>query len=253
VVPEGNRPDKNAAMRAFGAELIVAGHDFQAARERAQVLAAERGPEMVPPYHPDLVLGVATYAQELFAGAGELDAVYVPVGMGTGICGVIGVRDLLGLSTEVVTVVAEGAPATALSVAAGRVIATDTAATFADGVACRVPDPDAIEVITKGAAPVVTISEDAAAEAMRVLYRTTHNAPEPAVALALAGLLQERSAATAKRVAVVQTGGNADSDLRSEVLSGRTPARVGQVSRMPPSQGNTTPVMKPFSRRATIA
>ena len=136
---------------------------------------------------------------------------------------------------------------------AGRVIATDTAATFADGVACRLPDPDAIEVITKGAARVVTISEDDAAEAMLVLYRTTHNVPEPAGALALAGLLQERSAATGKRLTVVQTGGNADSDLLSEVLSGRTPARVGQVSRMPPSQGNTTPVMKPFSRRATIA
>jgi threonine dehydratase len=97
VVPEGNSPGKNAAMRALGAELIVAGHDFQAARDRAQVLAAERGLEMVPPYHPDLMLGVATYAQDPFAGAGELDAVYVPVGMGTGICAVIGVRDLLGL------------------------------------------------------------------------------------------------------------------------------------------------------------
>ena len=108
---------------------------------------------------------------------------------------------------------------------AGRVIATDTAATFADGVACRLPDPDAIEVITKGAARVVTISEDDAAEAMLVLYRTTHNVPEPAGALALAGLLQERSAATGKRLTVVQTGGNADSALLSEVLSGRTPAR----------------------------
>jgi threonine dehydratase len=224
VVPEGNSPDKNAAMRAFGAELIVAGHDFQAALEHARVLAAERGLEMVPSYHPDLVLGVATYAQELFAAAGELDAVYVPVGMGSGICAVIGVRDLLGLSTEVVGVVAEEARATALSVAAGRVIATGTAATFVDGVACRVPDLDAIRVIGKGAARVVTISEDDAAEAMRVLYRTTHNVPEPAGALALAGLLQERSEASGKRVAVVQTGGNADSDLLNEVLSGRTPA-----------------------------
>jgi threonine dehydratase len=147
VVPDGNSPDKNAAMIGFGAELIVFGHDFQAAREHASVLGAQRGLETVPSYHPDLVLGVATYARELFDAAGELDAVYVPVGMGSGICGVIGVRDLLGLRTEVIGVVAEQAPATARSVAAGRVVTTDTANTFIDGVACRVPDADAISVI----------------------------------------------------------------------------------------------------------
>ena len=223
VVPEGNSPDKNTAMRAFGAELIVHGHDFQAAREHAAVLAAERGLEMVASYHPDLVLGVATYARELFAAAGELDAVYVPVGLGSGISGVIGVRDLLGLSTEVIGVVADQAAATALSVAAGRVIATDTAATFVDGVACRVPEAEAIDVIARGAARVLTVSEDGAAEAMRVLYRSTHNVPEPAGALALAGLLKERSTMSGRRVAVVQTGGNADTGLLTEVLSGRTP------------------------------
>ncbi len=147
VVPGGNSPDKNAAMRGFGAKLVVHGHDFQAAREHASALGAERGLETVPSYHPDLVLGVATYARELFAAAGELDAVYVPVGMGSGISGIIGVRDLLGLRTEVIGVVAELAPATARSVAAGRVVATDTADTFIDGVACRVPDADAISVI----------------------------------------------------------------------------------------------------------
>lgn len=224
VVPEGNSPDKNAAMRAFGAELIVHGHDFQAAREHAEVLATERGLEMAPSYHPDLVLGVATYARELFAATGELDAVYVPVGLGSGISAVIGVRDLLGLSTEVIGVVAEQAAATALSVAAGRVIATDTAATFVDGVACRVPYAAAIDVIAQGAARVLTVSEDEAAEAMRVLYRSTHNVAEPAGALALAGLLQERAAMHRQRVAVVQTGGNADTDLLTEALSGRTPA-----------------------------
>ncbi len=224
VVPEANSPDKNAAMRAFGAELVVHGHDFQAAREHAQVLATERNLEMVPSYHPDLVLGVATYAQELFAAARELDAVYVPVGLGSGISGVIGVRDLLALPTEVIGVVAKEAPAMALSVAAGRVIATETARTFVDGVACRVSDPDAVEVIAKGAARMLTVSEEDAAEAMRVLYATTHNVPEPAGALALAGLLQERSWAAGKRVAVVQTGGNADTDLLLSVLAGGTPA-----------------------------
>lgn len=223
VVPEGNSLDKNAAMRGFGAELIVHGHDYQAAREFAAALGAERGLEIVPPYHPDLVLGVATYAQELFAAAGELDTVYVPVGMGSGICGLIGVRDLLGLRTEVVGVVAERAPATQRSVAAGRVVPTETAETFVDGVATRVPDPDAIAVMCAGAARILSVSEDDAADAMRILFATTHNVAEPAGALALAGLLQERSAVAGKRLAVVQTGGNADAGLLRDVLSGQTP------------------------------
>ena len=223
VVPEGNSPGKNAAMRAFGAELVVHGDDFQAAREFASELGAERGLETVPPYHPDLVLGVATYAAELFGAAGELDAVYVPVGMGSGISGIIGVRDLLGLRTEVIGVVAAQAPATALSVAAGKVVTTPASATFLDGVATRVPDPDAIATISRGAARVLTISEDAGAEAMRVLFAATRNVAEPAGALALAGLLAERSWAAGKRVAVIQTGGNADEDLLIKVLSGGTP------------------------------
>jgi threonine dehydratase len=223
VVPEGNSPDKNRAMLGFGAELIEFGHDFQAAREHASAIGAQRGLETVPAYHPDLVLGAATYAQELFAAAGELDAVYVPVGMGSGISGIIGVRDLLGLRTEVIGVVTEQAPATARSVAAGKVVTTPAANTFVDGVACRVPDPDAISVISAGAARIVTVSEDAAAEAMRVLFATTHNVAEPAGALALAGLLAERSRAAGQRVAVIHTGGNVDAGLLTRVLSGHTP------------------------------
>jgi threonine dehydratase len=203
---------------------VVHGHDFQAAREHASALGVQRGLETVPSYHPDLVLGVATYAQELFDAAGELDAVYVPVGMGSGISGIIGVRDLLRLRTEVIGVVADLAPATARSVAAGHVVTTDTANTFADGVACRVPDADAISVICAGAARVLTVSEDQAAEAMRVLFAATHNIAEPAGALALAGLLTERSQAAGQRVAVIQTGGNADTDLLVQVLAGHTPA-----------------------------
>jgi threonine dehydratase len=224
VVPVANSPDKNAAMSGFGAELVVHGHDFQAAREFASALGLERGLEVVPSYHPDLVLGVATYGLELFSSAGELDAVYVPVGMGSGISGLIGARDLLGLATEIVGVVAENAPATALSVAAGRVVITDSAATFVDGVACRLPDEDAISVISTGAARVLTISEDAAAEAMRVMLKTTHNLAEPAGSLALAGLIQERSWAAGKRVAVVLTGGNVDAALLAQVLAGATPS-----------------------------
>jgi threonine dehydratase len=210
-------------MRGFGAELVVHGHDFQAAREHAGLLGAERGLEVVPAYHPDLVLGVATYAAELFRAAGELDAVYVPVGLGSGICGIIGVRDLLGLRTEVIGVVSERAPAIARSVAAGRAVSTAAADTFVDGVAIRVPDETAIPVICSGAARILQISEDNAAQAMRVLYATTHNVPEPAGALALAGLLAERSRAAGKRVAVIQTGGNADTGLLTRVLTGYTP------------------------------
>lgn len=223
VVPHGNSPDKNDLMRAFGADLVVHGHDYQAAREHASKLGSERGLEIVPSFHPDLLLGVATYASELFEAAGELDAVYVPIGMGSSVCAVIGVRDLLGLRTEVVGVVASEAPATALSFAAGHVVTTETAATFADGVACRVPEPEAIEIICAGASRVVMVSEDEIAEAMRVLYATTHNLPEPAGAVAMAGLLSERESMRGKRVAVIQTGGNADAELLLEVLAGRTP------------------------------
>lgn len=224
VVPHGNSPGKNAAMRGFGAEVLEAGHDFQAAREHAAVLAQERGLELVPAFHPDLVLGVATYAQELFGAAGELDAVYVPVGMGSGICGLIAVRDLLGLRTEIVGVVSDRAPATVLSFAAGRVVATDTASTFVDGVACRVPDPEAIAAIRAGAARIVQVSEDAAADAVRTLFAATRNVAEPAGAIALAGLLAEREQMQGRRVAVIQSGGNIDEPMLAELLAGRTPA-----------------------------
>lgn len=223
VVPDGNSHGKNEAMRALGAELIVHGRDYQDSREHAAGLAQERGLEMVPPFHPDLVLGVATCGAELFAAVGELDAVYVPVGMGSGICALIGVRDVLGIRTEVIGVVAEQAPATALSFAAGEVVTTETAHTFVDGVACRAPDPIAIETICKGAARILTISEAEAASAMRAIFEDTHQVAEPAGALALAGLLAERTHQAGKRVGVIQTGGNADPELLIDVFSGRTP------------------------------
>jgi threonine dehydratase len=223
VVPHGNNPDKNAAMEGLGAELVVHGHDFQAASEHASEIGATRGLEIVPTYHPDLVLGVATYAKELFDAAGELDVVYVPVGLGSGISGLIGVRNILALKTEIVGVVAKEAPAIALSVAAGHVVTTETANTFVDGVACRVPDASAVAVIRAGAARVLTISEGEVAEAMRLLFTTTHNVAEPAGALSLAGLMSERTWAAGKRVGVILSGGNADTALLLEVLSGRTP------------------------------
>ena len=223
VVPEGNSPDKNAAMRGFGAELIVHGRDYQESREYAMGLGEELGLEAVPAFHPDLVVGVATYAKELFDEAGALDTVYVPVGMASGICGLIGVRDLLGLPTEIVGVVSDQAPATALSFEQGEVVTTPAAATFVDGVACRAPVPEAVAAMVRGAARVVTVSEDATAEAMRVLLRTTHQLPEPAGAIALAGLLAEREHLADQRVAVIQSGGNCDAEILATVLRGATP------------------------------
>lgn len=228
VVPHGNSPDKNAAMRGFGAQLIEHGHDFQAALEHSAVLAAELGFEAVPSFHRDLSLGVATYANELFSAIGQLDVVYVPVGLGSGICGLITVRDLLGLRTEIVGVAAEQAPATALSFASGKPVSTESANTFIDGVATRVPHPEAIEVIVSGASRIVQISEDACAEAVRTLLRCTHHLVEPAGAAALAGLRTDIAAggldAPGKRVGVIVTGGNMDAGLLREILSGRTPA-----------------------------
>lgn len=224
VVPHGNSPDKNAAMAGFGAELIEHGHDFQAALEHSARLADEQGLEAVPSFHRDLCLGVATYAHELFTAGGDLDAVYVPVGLGSGICGLITIRDLLGLQTEIIGVVAERAPATALSFAAGRPVSTDAAATFIDGVATRVPHPEAIEIIVRGAARIVQISEDACAEAVRTLLRCTHHLVEPAGAAALAGLIVDGARdASQRRLGLIVTGGNMDSALLAEVLAGRTP------------------------------
>ena len=210
VVPEGNSPDKNAAMTALGADLVVHGQDFQAARERAMKLARKRDLVAVPPFHPWLVEGVATYAAEMHAQARDLDVVYVPVGMGSGICANIAVRDLLDLECEVVGVVAKRAPAYALSFEAGEPVSTDTADTFVDGVACRTPDPDALRTMLVGAARIVRAPEKATRAAMRALYTATHNLPEPAGAIALAGRMVDPLAQQGQRVGVVMTGGNAD-------------------------------------------
>jgi threonine dehydratase len=224
VAPIGNSPDKNASMRAWGAELIEHGRDFQDARECAQELAATRCLEMIPSYHRDLVLGVASYALELFSTVRDLDAVYVPVGMGSGICGLITVRDLMGLSTEIVGVVAAKAPATALSFAARAPVSTEAADTFIDGVACRVPDADAIQLIVGGAARIVEVGEDDCAEAIRLLYSTTHNVAEPAGAVATAARMMVRGRQAGPRVGVVLTGGNLDTRLLQQILRGETPA-----------------------------
>lgn len=219
VVPHGNSVEKNRAMAAFGATLIEVGHDFQAAYEYA-IMAAERdGLHLVPTFHPLLMRGVATYALELLRAVADLDTVYVPIGQGSGICGMIAAREALGLKTEIVGVVAENAPSYALSFAAGKPVSTNSADTLADGLACRVPDPAALAIILKSAARIVTVSEAEIRQAMRALFADTHNVAEGAGAAALAAALKERDRIAGKRIAVIQSGGNIDRALFAEVLA----------------------------------
>jgi len=223
VVPHGNSTEKNAAMQSFGAELVEHGRDFDEAKEQAIRIASERGLEYAPSFHRDFVIGVATYAHELFSAVDDLDVVYVPIGLGSGICGLIGTRDALGLKTKIVGVVSEAANAYFRSFTAGRVVETNSALTFADGMAVRVPDPTALEVIRKGAERVVEVSDDEIAEAIRNLYTATHNCAEGAGAAALAALCKERSRLQGRRVAAILTGQNIDRVWMQNVLAGITP------------------------------
>jgi threonine dehydratase len=219
VVPRGNSPAKNAAMQALGAELVEQGHDFQAAHEYAIGLAQERGFHFFPSYHRVLVSGVGTYALELFAAAPPLDTVYVPIGLGSGICGVMAARDALGLSTKVVGVVSENAPAYALSFSAGRPVSTNSADTMADGLACRVPVPESVAAINSGAERVVTVSDAEIKSAMAAYFADTHNVAEGAGAATLAALLKERDMMAGRRVALVLSGGNVDTAVYSRILA----------------------------------
>ncbi len=223
VCPVGNSPEKNAAMRGFGAELVETGHDFDAAREAAMDMAKTRGLDFIPSFGKELVMGVTTYAHELFRAAGELDAVYVPIGMGSGIVGTIAARDMLGLKTRVIGVVAEGANAIALSFAAGRPVSTNAATTFADGMAVRVVNPEAFAHIARGADRIVTVNDDEIAEAVRLYFRCCHTIAEGAGAAPLAALLKERDAMRGQRVGVILSGGNIDMPKFAEILSGATP------------------------------
>ena len=219
VVPEGNSPEKNAAMRALGAELVVHGRDFDDAKAYAATLVeSEEHAHFVPSYHRDLVSGVATYARELFA-AGTFEVVYVPIGLGSGISGVIAVRDLLGLDTEIAGVVSERFPAYARSFESGDGIETEPADTVADGMAVRVTDPAALAVIRAGASRIVTVSDDAVREAMRWIFTDTHNVAEGAGAAAVAAVAAERERLNGKRVAAVVSGGNVDAAVFAPVLA----------------------------------
>ena len=212
-VPHGNSVEKNRAMRAFGANLVEHGNDFQSAREEADRRAKLDGLEFVPSYHPDLVMGVATYAVELLQQFNDLDVLYVPIGQGSGICGCILARDLLGLKTEIVGVQSTEAPSFALSFAAGTVVRTNSSNTRADGMATRVPDADALAMIRKGASRIVQVTDDEIAAAIRAYWTDTHNLAEGAGAAPFAAALQEKNKIRGKRVGLILTGGNIDLDL----------------------------------------
>jgi threonine dehydratase len=219
VVPHGNSPEKNRAMAGFGANLIEHGHDFQAAYEHAMQRADAENLHAVRSFHPLLVRGVASYGLELFRAVPDLDVVYVPVGLGSGICGVIAARKALGLKAEIVGVAAANAATYALSFAAGKPIATNSADTFAGGLAVRVPDESALAIIRRHAARIVTVTEAEMRAAIRIIFSDTHNIAEGAGAAPFAAALQERDRLAGKKVAVVQSGGNIDRPLFAEILA----------------------------------
>ena len=219
VVPRGNSTEKNAAMRAQGAELIEFGDDFQESREHALQLAQQHGWHFVPNYHRDIVKGVATYWLEFFEAVPNVDVVYVPIGQGSGICSCVAVRNGLNLRTRIIGVVPEGAPAYALSFQAKKAIAAPVTTLLGDGMACRVPDDASLEVILENVERVVVVSEQEMAQAMKMYFTDTHNVVEGAGAAGLAAAFRERSTLQGKRVGLVATGGNVDHDVFAKVLS----------------------------------
>ena len=229
-VPRGNSVEKNRAMQAFGADLVEHGDDFQEAREEAYRQAATSGLEMVPSFHSDLVMGVATYALELLRAAPDIEILYVPIGQGSGICGCILARDLLELSTEIVGVQSTEAPSYALSFAAGAVVSTNSSNTLADGMATRVPDSEALAIIRKGASHIVQVTDDEVADAVRSYWTDTHNLAEGAGAAALAAALQEKAKIRGKRVGLILSGGNIDFDLfRKWIASNENVTAAGKA------------------------
>lgn len=219
VVPRGNSRDKNAAMRAWGAELIEHGRDFDEAKEHSAKLAAGEGLHSIGPYHPELVAGVGSYAFELFSAVANLDTVFVPIGCGSGISGLIAWRDALGLKTKIVGVVSDQADCYARSWEAGKPVETASADTFADGMAVRVPVPAALDIIRAGAERIVRVSDDDVKAAVRHYYSDTHNLVEGAGAAPLAALLKEERE-SGKRYAVIASGGNIDREAYLQALAG---------------------------------
>ena len=218
VVPEGNSADKNRAMQALGCELVVHGRDFDESVLHARELAAQQGLHAMPSFHEHLVQGVASYSLELLRAQPELERVYVPIGLGSGICGMVAARNALGLSTEVVGVVSAGATCYQRSLAAGHCVSTESADTLADGMAVRVPNADALDMMLGNVSRILAVDDDAVFDAMAWLFTDTHNVAEGAGAAALAAALQERELNRGAKVGVVLTGGNVDAALYAQAL-----------------------------------
>ncbi|MBT8080569.1 MAG: threonine dehydratase [Gammaproteobacteria bacterium] len=221
VVPRGNSIEKNATMRALGVSLVEHGSDFQEAREFAESLSTTHSLHMVESFHPLLVRGVASYATEFFRAVQGMDVVYVPIGLGSGICGMIAARNALNENTSIVGVVSSHARAYARSLAAGTPLDSPTSTILGDGMACRTPHPEALDVLRGNVDRIVEVSDDELAAAMRTIYECTHNVSEGAGAAAIAAALQERRRVRGKRVGAVLSGGNVDRELFSSVLDGR--------------------------------
>lgn len=220
VVPHGNSLEKNAAMRALGVTLIEHGSDFQESREFAIRLAAERGAHMVPSYHADLLLGVATYWWEFMRAVPQLDVVYVPIGQGSGASAAIAAKLALKRSLRIVGVVSAHATTYADSLAAGRVVEAPVSTQLADGMACRIADQQALDIIAPHIDHIVQVSDDEVAQAMRHLYADTHNVAEGAGAASFAAAMQQRDQNKGQVVGTTLCGGNVDSATLAGVLGG---------------------------------
>ena len=219
VVPEGNSSEKNAAMKALGAQLIEHGHDFQAAREHAQSLALQRQAHMVPSYHPALVLGVATAWLEFFRAVPDLDIVYVPIGLGSGACAALAAKQALGHSANLIGVVTAHATTYADSLVAGAVVEAPVSTVLADGMAVRRADPHALVILKAGLERLVKVDDGQIAQAMRDLYTDTHNLAEGAGAASFAAAWSEKDQLKGLKVGTTLCGGNVDSALFGRVLS----------------------------------
>ena len=219
VVPHGNSSSKNAAMRAQGAKLIEHGNDFQSSLEHAKKLATELGYHLVPPYHRNIVLGIATYWLELFTAVQDIDIAYIPIGMGSGICSAAAVRNALGLKTKLVGVVSDQAPTYALSFQQKKIIEAPATTQLADGLACRLGNGEALEVMLENVDHILRVTDDEVASAMRAMFTDTHNVVEGAGAAALAAATKEAPSLKGKRIALIATGGNVDADVFARVLS----------------------------------
>jgi threonine dehydratase len=220
VVPRGNSTEKNAAMRSLGVQLIEHGAEFQEAREHAYQLADQTGAHMVPSFHTDLVLGVSTYWLEFFKAVPQMDVAYVPIGMGSGAASAIAAKLALGHKAKIVGVVSSHATSYALSIAAQRVIESPVTTVLADGMACRIADQAALDVLIAHIDHIVQVSDAEVADAMRAIYTDTHNVAEGAGAASFAAAMQERMHTKGQIVGTTLCGGNVDAQVFAKVLAG---------------------------------